>query len=135
MWRACLQANMHTTSKRITRRKQNSCMLQTKEKNAANKTPAHYKQNSSMLQTKVLHNANKTPARCKQKNYIRCKQNSYRLQTKAKTLHAQDDIKDWELVLWFSCFTTNMAEFLQREIHAGVMKTQTSQIYFSKKKI
>ena len=37
------------------------------------------------LQTKLPHTANKTPARCKQKNYT--------LQTKAKVLPMQDDIK------------------------------------------
>ena len=106
---------MHTTSKRITRYKQNSRTLQTKLQHVANKTPAcckqelhtvnktfaHWKQNSSMLQTKELHAANKTLAHCKQKNYMlqtklphtanktpaRCKQ-------KQNVLHVQDDVKD-----------------------------------------
>ena len=86
---------MHTTSKRITHCKQDSRTLQTKLQYAANKRIIRCKQNSSMLQTKELHAANKTPAHCKQKNHM--------LQTKAKLLCAQDDVKDWDLVSWFSC--------------------------------
>ena len=48
------------------------------------------------------------------------------LQTKAKVLRAQDDVKDWDLVSWFSWF---MAEFLRKEIHAGVTKTQTPRSF------
>ena len=92
-------------------------MLQTKHPHTAKKTPARCKQNSSTLQTKELHAANKPPALCKE--------NSSTLQTKAKVLCAQDEVKDWALVLWFSWF---MAEFLRREIHEGVMKTQTPRI-------
>ena len=91
---------MHTTSKRITRCKQNSGTPQTKELHAANKTPAHCKQNSSTLQTKLQHAANKTPACCKRNSHtlqtklqhaanktpVRCKRNSRTLQ--AKLQHA-----------------------------------------------
>ena len=93
---------MHTTRKRITRWKQNSLTLQTKFQRAANE------------------------------RIIRCKQNSRTLQTKPKVLRAQDDVKDWDLVSWFSWFTTNMPEFLRREIHAGVTKTQTPRTFFKK---
>ena len=88
---------MHTTSKRITRCKHNSSTLQTKELHAANKAPARCKRKNYTLQTKLPHTANKTPARCKQ--------NSRTLQTKPKVLRAQDDVKDWDLVSWFSWFT------------------------------
>ena len=44
---------MHTTSKRITRCKQNSHTLQTKLQHAANKTPARCKQKNYTLQIKL----------------------------------------------------------------------------------
>ena len=99
-----------TASKRIAHCKQNSrthckqkrnckkiCTLQAKEIHAANKTPARYKQERHCK--KKLHTANKRITRCK-------------LQTKAKVLRVQDNVKDWDHVSMFSWFTTNMAEFL-----------------------
>ena len=130
---------MHTTSKRITRCKQNSHALQTKLQHGANKRTTSCKQKPHTLQTKLQHVVNKRIIYTANKTSAYCKQNSCTLQTKAKTPHVQDDIKDWDLVLWFSCFTTNMAEFLQREIYTGVMKTQTpktqtSRIFYLKKR-
>ena len=126
---------MHTSSKRISRCKQNSRTLHTKLQHAANKRITRSKQNNYTLQTKFPHTANKPQhaankkiTRCKQKFHTlqtklqhvankkikRCKQNFRTMQTKAKVLRAQDDVKDLDLVSWFSWFTTNMAEFLPR---------------------
>ena len=92
----------HTANKTPAHCQQKNYALQTKELHPANKTPAHCKQNYSMLQTKLPHTANKTPAHCLNKRIICCKENSCTLQTKAKVLHAKDDVKDWDLVSWFS---------------------------------
>ena len=123
---------MHTTSKRITRGKQNSRTLQTKLQSTANKTPARCKQKNYTLQTKLSHTENKTPARCKQNSSTlqtklphTAKKTPARCKQKQKVLRVQGDIKDWDLVSWFSWF---MAEC--REIHAGVTRTQTHIMFY-----
>ena len=127
----------HTANKTPASYKQNSGTLQTKLQRTANKTPARCKQNYSPLQTKLWHAANKRTTRCKQnfrtlqtklqhaatKTTAHCKQNSSMLQTKA---WRKNDVKDWDLVSWFSWF---MAEC--RELHAGVTRTQTHLMFYS----
>ena len=118
---------MHTSSKRITRGKQNYYTLQTKFPHAANTTPARCKQknytlqtNSCTLQTKFHHATNKIIKRCKKKkklshtannNSARCKKASAHCKQKRKYC-AQDDVKDWDLISCFSRFTTSIAQFL-----------------------
>ena len=123
---------IHAANKTPAHCKQNYSALQTKLRHAANKTFARCKQNSSTLQTKLLHTANETPARCKQKNYTlqtkvphTAKKTPARCKQKQKVLRAQGDIKDWDLVSWFSWF---MAEF--REIHVVVTRTQTRLMFY-----
>ena len=95
--------------------KQKKFTLQTKLPHTANKKEpnckksARYKQKNYTLQTKLPHAAIKKVivkkfAHCKQKNYtLQTKLQNFRtLQTKAKVLRAQDDVKDWDRVSWFS---------------------------------
>ena len=83
----------------------------------ANKNPARAKQKSHTLQTKLPHTANKKEPNCKKsahhkqkelhaakkkKRKKKKKKRNRTLQTKSKVLRAQDDVKDWDRVSWFS---------------------------------
>ena len=83
-----LKKYMHTTSKRITRCKQNTHTLQRKLQHAAKKPPACCKQKNYTLQTKLQHVANKRITHCKQTSHTLQRKFQHAANKSKSTAHA-----------------------------------------------